>query len=480
MSIETLHPLYIENLPLWQKADDCISGQDAVKKASTAYLPRPGGQSDAQYKAYLERASFTMFTARCLEGLYGQIFSKAPEKSGDIPELFQNLLDNVDLAGSSIDQFASDLLYPTLAKPWTGILVDHPPVQEGMNQADKEKLGLDAYLKAYLAYDIINWRYDVIYGMQKLTLVVLKENYNTISEKDKFVPILKTRYRVLELVDGIYTQEVWEQFDNTQKQKEWIITEQYKPMLNGKYLDFIPFFLCPAKEPEKSMLLPIMYLNITHYQRCADYNNLLHFTGTPTGYFVGVKPPMKEVKDSNNIIRSVPDEIKLGGDAALFLEGSGTESPRAGYLEPSGAGAGSLVKSLEDIKLDIEKMGGDLIAAKKKGVETAEAAKIHQAGENAVLGSFSLNMSEKITQAVRLCAKWRGVPDEIADNFYYSLNMDYEGDLSNSDKINQGIRLYESDLLSKQTFLTDFMDYTEEEAEEEAKLIDGAGIEGTE
>ena len=492
MSVENQHPLYIENSPLWQKVQDCIDGQVAIKKAREAYLPKPLGSDDSEYKNYIERAQFAGFTTRTAEGLYGQIFSKPPTKEGDIPPLFEQFLDNVDNAGTSIDQFASDLIWSCLAKPWIGILVDHAPVPENMNVADKEKAGLTSFLRWYAAESIINWRYDVINNKETLALVVLQENYNVITD-DKFTPVQKTRYRVLELVDGIYNQEVWEQVKNGEK-AEWQVTETYTPMLDGKYLDFIPFYTLPAKEPEKSMLLPIAYLNIGHYQLTADYINLLHLTGTPTAYAAGIKPPMREVrKETIKVIEKetivdgvttvtrekipeyhieqVPDPVKLGGSTILFLESNEGKDPRVDYLEPSGSGAGAFAKSLENIKVDIEKMGGALIAPNKKGVETAEAARLHKSGENAVLGSFTLNSSEQITKAIRLGARWYGVPKDITDKFNYKLNQDYDGEISDSEKVNQGMRLFDSDLISRRTFWTDFLDWTEEEADEEETLM---------
>jgi hypothetical protein len=68
-------------------------------------------------------------------------------------------------------------------------------------------------------------------------------------------------------------------------------------------------------------------------------------------------------------------------------------------------------------------LGARIISAEKKGVETAEAARIHRAGENGVLGAFARNMSERITQAVVLMARWNGLGEV---DFTYSLNTDYD------------------------------------------------------
>jgi len=451
---------YNDNLPLWTLIRDSIAGEEAIKKAGETYLPRASGHNDTDYQRYLTRTHYSMFTARTAEGLYGQIFSKTPIKNEGLPQIFNDFLENVDKAGTTVDQFASDLCWDILQTGWGGILVDHSITPEGISLAEKEKLGLTSFLRSYAAESVINWRYDTINDQRELTLVVLKEDY-AVAGEDKFSPVPKTRYRVLEL-NGIYTQQIWEKTEKDGKE-EWTPGELITPLLDGKPLTRIPFFPCPAKMPEKSMLLPIAYLNIGHYQLSADYTNILHYTGTPTPYMIGIKQPVdKEGK---------PIPITIGGTNIIFVEGMEGVTPSMGYLEPSGTGAGQLLSSLENMKKDMEVMGADLIKGKKKGVETAEAARIHQAGENAVLGSFSLNMSERLTAAIRLCARWRGVPEDITEQFNYLLNMDYEGDLNEVEASRLGISLVDSGLMSKQRFLTEIAKMDEDKVAEELAAI---------
>ena len=58
MPVETTHPSYDENLPAWLRARDVLAGEDAVKAGGVRYLPRLDSQTDDEYAAYKERASF--------------------------------------------------------------------------------------------------------------------------------------------------------------------------------------------------------------------------------------------------------------------------------------------------------------------------------------------------------------------------------------------------------------------------------------
>jgi hypothetical protein len=483
MSVETVHPLYTENLPLWEKVRACVSGQADVKAQGNTYLPEQGktgskpedvASDKARYEAYIKRAVFTGFTTRTAEGLYGQVFAKEPEKTGEHLELFDKLLSNVDKGGTSLDQFSSDLVWDNIQAPWGGILVDHSPNAEGLNQAEKEKLGMGAFMRRYPAESADNFRYGTVNDKSTLVMVKLKENYQVVTD-DEFNPADKIRYRVLRLVDGktllepvsgaAYIQEIWEQTD----EGEWVITDSFTPKIEGKPLDFIPFFLCPANDPDKSMLLPVADQNISHYQLDAELKNILHLHAMPTGVLLGVDPPMKTIKTSEGE-KTEPADIVMG--KMLILKASGEGTPNAKYMEPAGTGAAQISAKMENIEKLIELMGATFYK-KTRGQETATAAKIHQAGENAVLGSYALNMSEKITGATRLYLWWSGIPKEIADLFTYALNMDYEYDISMVDERNIGIREVDAGLKSRLTYIMETTGKSEEEAKAEIELIDG-------
>jgi hypothetical protein len=71
-------------------------------------------------------------------------------------------------------------------------------------------------------------------------------------------------------------------------------------------------------------------------------------------------------------------------------------------------------------------LGARAIGSDKKGVETAETARIYRSSENAVLKAFARAMSEQITRAVRLMARWNNFNPEMYENWNYALNTDYD------------------------------------------------------
>ena len=137
MPVDTRNHEYMENEPLWKLVRDCIKGEHAIKKSPELYLPKLPGHSAEDYKAYLDRTHFYMATARAADVFYGHIFNSLQKQSGEIPELFEEFLKNVDNEGKDIDQFASDLVWDVSQTGWGGVLVDHAPVPEGTSQGGK-------------------------------------------------------------------------------------------------------------------------------------------------------------------------------------------------------------------------------------------------------------------------------------------------------------------------------------------------------
>jgi len=409
---------YVENTHPWKVVRDCVDGEISIKNAGEIYLSRLPDQSDQDYEAYKARPKFFDGTSRTAEGLHGHIFAKAPVQNGETSEAFKELLKNVDGSGTSIDKFSDNVTWDAMQTNWGGILVDHTSVEEGTSKAESKAR---AYMKWYKAEDVIKWRYSVVNGISKLTLVILREDQEKENPDDEFDTIITEAYRVLSFdEDGDYIQRLFvkdEKADNGFTENAPIYAK-----IDGENLKEIPFFTCPGEIPEKSMLLGMAFVNIGHYQKSADYENALHFTGCPTPIAVNMQQPLDKNKN--------PIKIRLGSACFQFFYGGPNSNVDVKFLEFNGAGLEHSRNGLNDELDKMAKLGIQSIGPEKKAVETAEVASIHRSAENGLLGAFAKSMSDKITQAVRLMAKWNNITE--ADDWSYELNNNFDHkDISN-------------------------------------------------
>jgi hypothetical protein len=71
-------------------------------------------------------------------------------------------------------------------------------------------------------------------------------------------------------------------------------------------------------------------------------------------------------------------------------------------------------------------LGAHIIANEKKGVETAEALRIHRIGENGVLSAFTRNVSNSVTMALRKKGQWDGEDIHKLNEWAINFNTDYD------------------------------------------------------
>jgi hypothetical protein len=404
---------YNRNKKRWDCVRDCIEGEDQIKSRTEAYLPRLSGQSDEEYTAYLKKANFFGATGRAADGLHGDVFAKPPVHVGNPPEEFRKMIEDVDLMGTSLDQFASDIIWDDMQTNWGGILTDYSRDADMVNRAQAEQAGYSAYLKWYPAETLINWKYGLVDGKTKLIKVVLEEPYTEESPQDAYEEVEYIKYRVLTFdQDGNYVQYLHDS-------KVGLETfETIHPKINGNALREIPFYTCPGRQPEKSMLLDLAFENVHNFQQSGDYEHGKHYTSIPTPIAIGVNPPVDE--------NGKPKPVSIGGTKFVFFPNDSGNPVDVKYLEFTGAGIEAMEKGIQASEQRMAILGAHIISGEKKGVETAEAARIHRAGENGVLSAFVRNISEQITKAMRLKAVWDGITEEVMEEWQYVLNTDYD------------------------------------------------------
>lgn len=398
MAVDTLHPLYQRRLGQWSMIRDFLEGEDVVKARGVAYLPMTSGSTPEDYKKFKDRAPFTNIAARTRDGAHGQIFRRSPVC--EVPEVIKNLLQDIDLKGNHIEQFMSDVVYDSIATGFGGLLADLP-VGGQLSNLELEEQGIRPYLRYYPAESIINWDYDR-FG---LTYVVLREEYKA-NEQDMFSHDTNYQYRVLLRSGKEYHQYLYQKSGKKDKDGNDIYSVKSVPfMYKGKTLDFIPFIMLPSKEPEKPIFYDLVCENRYHYIMGADYANGVHLTTLPTGYVTGHDKHQID-KDGNEI----EEEFLLGHDQFLVFE---EPEAKVGTLVYSGEGLSHAEKVLEQSLSNMAVLGSRLIVPEKGVSESADSARIHRAGENAVLATYAKNMSICFEDAIKMICKIMDIEESV-------------------------------------------------------------------
>ena len=409
---------------------DCDDGANAVKSRrgsasgqigsmpGTAYLPPPNADDGSaanklRYEAYRQRASFVNFVGHTKEGMLGMVFRK--DTSLEVDTGIEYIKDNANGEGLSADQLIKLVAADTLLVGRFGLLVDYPQMREGLTAA--QTTGQEAKILTYPAESIINWRCETVNGKQQLSMVVLREPTEKISN-DGFEVDEAMYHRVLLLVDGVYTQRLYDEND------ELLGTEQGGAFIadivprkgDGSTWNEIPFaFIGSINNDEvvdKAPLYDIAEINIAHYRNSADYEESSFLVGQPTPVFTGLTQSWVD--------KNMSEGIALGSRAAILLpDGGGADLLQAGDNQMP-------LKGMEIKEQQMVRIGTRIIQD-QGGVETAEAAKIRFAGQNSKLGAIIGNVEEAFARCLGWAMEFMGGtqdPEITINREFYEASID--------------------------------------------------------
>jgi hypothetical protein len=401
MPVNTKHPEYTESYQSWEDCEHAVEGQREVHEYGVKYLPRLSGQSDDEYKAYVKRALYYNATARTVDGLTGMLFLKPPKV--EYPTSMQSIIDDVTMTGLSLHQLSEMVADDIVVFGRCGVLVDYPPITNASTMAEMAQLGARPYATKYDAESIINWKTKCVNNVQMLSMVVLKESAEVA--KDEFESETVTRYRVLDLVE-VYRQRVFEE-DKLGKITQ--IGEDIYPLQNGNTMSFIPFEFIGVRDNspcvDKPPLLDLVDVNLSHYRTSADLEHGRHFTGLPTPVVCGVQLESGQ-------------SLSIGSARAWVFP---DPQASATFLEFTGQGLGELREAMREKESMMATLGARMLAPESKGIESAQTASIHRAGENSVLASISQSISISLTHILEWLRDWSNIAGDVS----VELNRDF-------------------------------------------------------
>ncbi len=480
MPVNSTHPDYDENLVAWSRARDVISGEDAIKSAGVRYLPRLDSQTDEEYAAYKERASFFNATSRTAEGYVGLIFRrppflKTPDAKSALATAVSEFANDADMLGTPLISYAKNVVNEVISVGRAGTLIDWEDEVENR-----------VYVCLYAAENILNWRVERINGRNVPTMIVLYEpsGGRPVSGKDEdpFVPMSREQIRVLRLVPGERTPdsrkqpyscvvELWqrEEKKSRREKNDWKLVETRIPLRLGKPLPHLPFIFHGPRHSQPSVdrlpLGDIITVNLDHYRLDADYKHGIHFTALPTAWVSGFD------KAAN---------LRIGASTAWVTETTGAT---AGYLEFTGHGLITFERAMDRDERLLAVLGSRLLEGQKKVGETAQAIELRQSGENSILGTLATSLSASLTQVLRWAYWWNSTEDSPEDitneQVLLELNTDFSTKGMAPQEITAVVAAWQAGAISRDT-MTDLFRRGEvlpegRSTEEEMKLIAAAG-----
>lgn len=424
---------------------DCIAGEIRVKGQGTRYLPQPNAHdlsaaNKARYAGYRLRAVFYGVTERTLDGLIGEVFNVDP--TVEVPKQLDAVVKDADGSGVPLIQLAQETESDVLAYGRAGLFVDYPRTNgTPVTLADAESGKIRPTINHYKPWNVINWQTQRDGSQTVLTLVVLRERHE--KPNGAFGVTIGNQYRVLRLINKVYSQEIWVPGDAGGVALD--PTTVVIPVdASGNPLDYIPFTFVGAKRNSAKIDKPPMYslasINIAHYRNSADYEDSCYMVGQPTPVISGVTQIWVD-----EVLKGV---MELGSRAAIPL-------PVGGKYELVSATENGLVKEAMDQKERQMVALGAKLVEQKTVQRTATEAGIEESSEVSVLATITKNVSAGYKFSLEICALFAGAVTVKADaaanvksGIQFELNTEFALADASAEDINTVIKTWQSDAIS--------------------------------
>jgi len=408
-----IRPEVVLESPKWQMVDDCVAGEMDIKSKGELYLPVPEVNTDPaknskSYQKLIQRAVFYPVTGRTLEGLVGQVFSKPV--TYDVPDSLEPMMNDIDGAGTSLEQQSKASLSEALKKGRGGLLSDFPEVPEGavVSQADIDAGMYRPRIIQYDAEQIINWREETTGGETMLSLLVIQEL--AIEDVDGFELEVEPRWRVYKLEDSQVIYQSWKLASENQD----IIGEDVILMgADGNPLSVIPFtfFGSTNNDPsvDKSPMYALASLNIAHYRNSADYEQ--------SAFMVGQVTPVISGLTDDWVQKHIKGQVMVGSSNAVAL-------PKDGKFELIQAQPNSMPMEAMVHKEEQMKAIGAKLIEPNTVAKTATEAEIEEVSESSILSSVAKNVSEAYERALYYASLFIGEVD--MDDISIEMNSEFQ------------------------------------------------------
>lgn len=407
-NVKALHRQYQAYAAQWQKIRHALAGDLKTYLRNVGQNEPDKAYGRARQKEYEDGAICYNFTKRTLSGMVGSVMRKDPEQI--IPGQMDYLLTNADGSGVGLWQHAQDTLMELDSIGRGGLLVDAPNV-EVATMAEQNAGLLNPVIAFYTAENIINWRLERHGSVNRVVMVVLREEYEYTDGTDEFSPNYGEQYRVLDISEGKYRQRLY-RFNEKGALMEGGFIEIY-PQLGSVEPGTIPFTFIGASNNDSTIddapLLPLAELNIGHFRNSADNEESSFVVGQPTLFIApGENMSLQTFTEAN------PNGVKMGSRSGHNI-GSGGNA----FLVQ--ADANNLAKeNMLNKEQQAIQIGAQLITPTQQ--ITAESARLQRGADTSVMATIARNVSQAYTDALKWVAAMLNLGDQEIE---FKLNMEF-------------------------------------------------------
>lgn len=398
-----------------------VAGTKAMRAAGEEFLPREPAESVEAYNNRKKRSVLYNATGKTVADMTGKVFTKpiVYDKVADAD--LKTWFENVDNAGRHLNVFARDCFYDAMQPGIGFIYVDMPPKVERPDGqpatlADEQKAGIRPYMKWIPLENLIGWKTATIAGVEVLTQIRIKE---CVTEPDPENPYQDKSVDQIRVVNRGGEWQTFRDQKGTDGKSTWVSNgagtiSQGEIQLFPVYINRDDFMkACPP-------LAKLAELNIAHWQSSSDQRNILHVARVPILFGAGFNTDDKLVVGAAEMVQSSNENAKLG------------------YVEHTGAAIGAGDKDLQNLELQMQTMGLQLLIDQAGG-QSATGEMRDEAKENSPLAMMAGALQDALTQAAQSMARFASKTEPKAGEIVVNKDFGVNGNKADLQFLTQAV-----------------------------------------
>ena len=410
----------------WTPIQLCIGGTAAFRSNAAEYLPQEPREEDDAWQRRVYHATMAPFLTRIVDQAAGLIVRRPVQLTGEdgvspAGEFWEEFADNVDGQGTSLNDYARELVRSALLFGHTATLVDFPATEAAPNLAAERAMNLRPYFIHTEAPQILGWRKESALPMAPVSQIRLDE---FVSEPMGMFGDREVR-QIRVLMPG-----AWQLYrQDSGSSTGWAIHAEGTTSLDR--LPLVPMYAAKVGDwVSRPPMLPIAHLNINHAQREADLTHSLHVAALPILVLKGF--------DDQG------EPIGLSANSAILLPPDGD----AKYVEPASSAFDSQRQRIKDLEDQIAALSVSTLFMQKAVAETAESKRLSRTDSDSLLVAVSRNLEDSLQNMFDVAAEYLGIEPPLV-----SIDKDFDLQSLEPGQVDQYLKLWVQNAITQETLL---------------------------
>lgn len=400
----------------WQLITDLLGGTLSMRAAADTYIPQFENEDPAKYQTRLGRTILFGAFEESVENIVDKPFSQDIIFNGVLDVRLERMVMNADANGTAFQDIAQSLLRLAGAYGHVHVITDAP---DGKFESRAEELATSPYVRIIPANKVRQWTASTLNGQDIVTRFMYEEMH--VNEKGH--------------------SEVW--------LREWTNNEirLYRPVTNEGSIGSGQRFIL-AEEPKihtfgriplttyytrregvlqsKPPLLNVAELNLEHWFKSCDQNNILHYARVPMLFRSGLTE--EETK--------VPFAL-----SAAKVASSTSETAQMHWVELVGNQIQLGFDDQERIEKRMEVLAGKVFVPRSSATRTATGERADSSRGESRVQTWIRNLESALMQIFEHAASWVRKPlpldfaIDIFNDFVVSSNAVGDGQLIQTARI---------------------------------------------